>query len=80
MSRLLPLTESQIFLPLLRHKWDQRWLLRRKWGNTAGWQIYLPLLWDAAECCAWPLPLSFHQGHFCALALLHNHSKLDGTP
>jgi hypothetical protein len=43
-------------------------------------QIYLPLLWDAAECCAWPLPLSFHQGHFCALALLHNHSKLDGTP
>jgi hypothetical protein len=43
-------------------------------------QIYLPLLWDAAECCAWPLPLSFHQGHFCGLALLHSHSKLDGTP
>jgi hypothetical protein len=42
-------------------------------------QIYLPLLWRAAECCAWPLALSFHHGHFCALALLHRQSKLDGA-
>ncbi|XP_038076519.1 tumor necrosis factor alpha-induced protein 3-like [Patiria miniata] len=59
-------------------------MMRSQWGHSIQPQdvqgIYLPLNWDPAVCCRYPILLGFHQNHFTPLlctAKLDSEDDLD---